>query len=361
VIPIDTSQDMTTPTQPTPMPPDQPLRDEWLAGMPPNYFAMVMATGIVSLAAQVNGFRLIAVALLALNVLFYMVLWALLMARLLRHRRRVLADLSSHGRSVGFFTVVAATCVLGSQFFYVADRPAIAAGLWFAGIALWALVTYTVFTMLIISPAKPTLGEGIHGGWLLAVVAAQSVAALGAQVAGPMEWNDPAVLFFCLTVWLGGGMLYIWIISLIFYRYMFFALKPTDLSPPYWINMGAGAITTLAGTAIAAGAAASPIVARLLPFIEGFTIFFWATATWWVPMLLILGIWRHVYCRVPLRYDPQYWGLVFPLGMYAVCTVRLANTIHAPFLMVIPQVFVYAAMVAWLVVFIGLLGVLLRR
>ena len=32
-------------------------------------------------------------------------------------------------------------------------------------------------------------------------------------------------------------------------------------------------------------------------------------------MLLILGIWRHVIRRFPLRYDPLYWGAVFPLGM----------------------------------------------
>lgn len=358
--PTSTPQDIPRLSEPTAMPSDQPLRDEWLASFPSNYFAMVMATGIVSLAAQVNGISSVAIVLLVLNVIFYIALWALLLARTLRHLRRVVSDLSSHGRSVGFFTIVAATCVLGSQFLYVADRPAIAAGIWFAGIALWALFTYAIFTMLIINAVKPTLGEGIHGGWLLAVVAAQSVAALGAQVAEPMGMADPEVMFFCLTLWLGGGMLYIWIISLIFYRYMFFALKPADLSPPYWINMGAGAITTLAGTAIAAGADTSPIIARLLPFIEGFTLFFWATATWWIPMLLILGVWRHMYRHVPLRYDPQYWGLVFPLGMYTVCTYRLANTINAPFLLAIPRVFVFAAMIAWCIVFIGMVSQLIR-
>ena len=44
----------------------------------------------------------------------------------------------------------------------------------------------------------------------------------------------------------------------------------------------------------------------------------WATATFWFPLMIAIGVWRHVVSRVPLRYHPSYWALVFPLGMYGV-------------------------------------------
>ena len=332
-----------------------------LASMPPASFAMVMATGIVSIACQLLGLRPVAVALLLINIVLYVTLWALTVARALQFGARLLADLTHHARAVGFFTIVAATSVLGSQVLLVIGAWSVAAACWVAGIALWAIVTYSVFTALTVGVDKPSLAEGINGGWLLPVVAAQSVAVLGAQLATGFGSRSPLALFFCVVMWLGGGMLYIWIISLIFYRYTFFPMSPSDLAPPYWINMGAVAISTLAGTLLAAAAPLSPLVQDLLPFIKGLTLLFWATATWWIPMLVILGAWRHLYRRFPLRYDPLYWGAVFPLGMYTVCTFRVAGMIDEPALMIIPRVFLYVAVGAWALAFTGLLGSLVKK
>jgi tellurite resistance protein TehA-like permease len=204
--------------------------------------------------------------------------------------------------------------------------------------------------------AKPSLEKGVSGAWLIAVVATQSIAVLVSLLARD-AW-EPLRLelnFVALSMWLWGGMFYIWIISLIFYRYTFLSFSPGDLTPPYWINMGAMAISTLAGAQLAQNAPDAPFLAALLPFLKGFTILYWATGTWWIPMLIALSIWQHLIMRFPLRYDPLVWGAVFPLGMYTVATRDMAAALELPFLNpFLPAVFA-VALLAWTLACAGLL------
>src|SRR5690606_14696122 len=121
-------------------------------------------------------------------------------------------------------TAVAATSVLGAQcVLLLAEGIRAAMVLWGVAVLLWVLLTYAIFTILTIKEDKPSLDRGINGGWLLAVVATQSLAVLSALMAA--RTGQPWKLelnFFALSMWLWGGMLYIWMMSLIFYRYAFF-------------------------------------------------------------------------------------------------------------------------------------------
>jgi tellurite resistance protein TehA-like permease len=330
-------------------------RRSGLAELSPAYFGMVMATGIVSLAAHRVAMPRIAHALFVLNVFAYGALWLLYALRMARHPGTFFGDMVDHLRGPGYFTVVAASCVLGSQFLVLAGAQRVGASLWIVGLGLWIVLTYTIFTAFTIKERKPTLDRGIGGGWLLAVVATQSIAMLGALLAARTGQPYRAELnFLALSMWLWGGMLYIWMMSLIFYRYAFFRFAPDDLAPPYWINMGAMAISTLAGSLLIGNAADAPLLHALLPFLKGFTVFYWATGTWWIPMLLVLGVWRHVWKRYPLRYDPLYWGAVFPLGMYAAATHDMADVLELRFLEFVPPIVAWVALAAWTLTFAGM-------
>jgi tellurite resistance protein TehA-like permease len=325
-----------------------------LADLPPAYFAMVMATGIVSIASHLLGFPILASSLLWLNILFYILLWIFTLLRLLFFPQNFFHDLQDHLRGVGFFTMVAGTCVLGSQCVILFQGYSWGTLLLVIGAVLWVILIYAVFSSLIIKGDKPSLEEGISGVWLVAVVATQSVSVLTNRIAPYFSPDREILLFLSLCLFLFGGLLYTLIISLIFYRLLFFPLKPEKMAPPYWINMGAVAISTLAGATLLTSGKEVQFLIQLRPFTMGMTLFFWSTATWWIPLLLLLYGWRHLRGEVRFSYDPQYWSLVFPLGMYTTCTFQLANAANLDFLMFIPRYFIFAALLAWILTFAGL-------
>ncbi|MFD1862920.1 tellurite resistance/C4-dicarboxylate transporter family protein [Planococcus chinensis] len=321
----------------------------------PGYFAFVMATGALSISAFLIGLEILADFLLYLNIAAYSVLWLLTLVRIIHHPGRVFSDLTSHTLGSGFFTTVAGTCVLGSQMIIVAGHYSAAFLLWAFAILLWVLIMYTFFTAVTVRRNTPTLSEGINGAWLIAAVATQSVSILGTLLAPQMAQGKDVALFFTLCMYFLGCMLYLNIITLIFYRFTFLQLKFSAFAPPYWINMGAVAITSLAGATLIKHAGQWGLLTEITPFIKGFTLFFWAAGTWWIPLLFILWFWRHVYNRSPLEYGPQWWAMVFPLAMYTASTWELAETLGTSFLKAIPHFMIYIALAAWLVVFWGLL------
>lgn len=223
------------------------------------------------------------------------------------------------------------------------------------GTILWLILIYGFFASIIVRESKPTLETGIHGGWFIAVVATQSVSVLCTLVASRFFSMQEQILFFSLFLYLFGCMLYLIILTLVFYRLTFFNLTPKAFIPLYWVDMGAAAITTLAGGRLILTSPDWTFLNDILPFLKGFTLFFWISATWWIPLLLIISAWRYLYKRFPICYDPQYWSFVFPLGMYTTSTFVFAQaTGIAPFYQ-ISRYFLYAAFLAWSVTFIGLI------
>lgn len=326
-----------------------------IANLPISYFALVMATGIVSIAAQLFNFHLLAQLLFYINIASYIILCTFYILRLFFYTKHFISDFVDLAKSPGILTFVAGSCILGNQFILINNNPQFGFYMFLVGTISWLILIYSFFTIITVKHNKPKLENAISGVWLLVIVSTQSVSILGTLLADYIPYITEQLLFFSLIMFLCGCMFYIIIITLIVYRLSFFELKAEEFAPPYWINMGAVAITTLAGSSLILNAEKLNFLISILPFLKGFTLFFWAIGTWWIPLIVILGIWRHIFKQLPFRYHPQYWGMVFPLGMYTVCTVRLSKAIDIPFLNAIPSVFVYVAIIAWAIIFIGML------
>ena len=209
-------------------------------------FAFVMATGIVAIAAQSQGLRPIGIALFALNSAAFAILLLLMAMRVIRNRSAVVTELSQHRTAAGFLTIVAGTAVLGDEVAVQLGARPVAAALWLAACGFWVGFGYAFFVALATSANKSSLAQGLDGTWLLVAVATESLAVLATHVAGGFARPD-IVVWLGLSWFLLGVFFYLIVIVLVLQRWLFEPLLPDELTPPYWINMGAMAIATLAG------------------------------------------------------------------------------------------------------------------
>jgi tellurite resistance protein TehA-like permease len=330
----------------------------WLADLFPGYFALVMATGIVAIAAEQQEIGWLAGPLYTIAALAYVVLVVLYVARLWLYRRRFVDDLTSHQRGFAFLTAVAATNVLGSASVVVFAWWWAGWALWSIGLALWSVLLYVSLVAAILRQPKPGLGTGINGSWFLLTVATESVAVLGALLL-PRSGNELQALV-CVSAFTLGIVLYVIVMTSVFLRWTFEPLDPTQADPPSWIAAGAVAITVLAGSNLLLARNAAPLVDGMAAFLEGMVVLAWATATFWLPVMVAIGVWRHLVRHVHLRYEPAYWALVFPIGMYGAATFRMRPALSIDALDILPEAVFVVALIAWALTFGGLLHHLVR-
>jgi tellurite resistance protein TehA-like permease len=319
----------------------------------PGYFAMVMATGIIAIGAAQQDLTWLAESLFAIAAVTYVILAALLIWRLLIARELLAADINSHAKGFAFLTTVAATNVLGSASGVIHQLWTLSWALWWFSLVLWGFFVYATLFAVVLKGPKPGLEKGINGTWFLLTVATESIVVLGALLL-PRHPGD-LLAFALIAAFALGLVLYLIVMTMVFLRWTFAELEPTEADPPAWIAAGAVAITVLAGSNLLAARATSDRIERLAPFIEGIVVLAWATATFWFPLMVAIGIWRHLVNRVQLRYHPSYWALIFPLGMYGVATFRMRAATELDALAWLPQTTLVVAMLVWTAAFLGLL------
>jgi tellurite resistance protein TehA-like permease len=327
-------------------------------GLAPGYFALVMGTGIISIGMFLNGYHALSTILATLAVCFYLILIALTVLRLAAYRTALLEDFSDPRRGFGFFTIIAATNVLGVRLGMDEHHTAAAILLVFAGV-LWLGLGYVVpWTAVLGTPERPVVAAA-NGTWFIWVVASQSIAASSASLEPVFTGAQDVLAVVAVFTWSVGVFLYAAAGVFVAARMMLYELRPADLTPPYWVAMGASAITVLAGARVVEMADA-PMVDATRGLVAGAAVMFWAFATWLIPPLLAAGWWRHHTNQVPLAYEAAWWSIIFPLGMYAVAGIYLGRADSLPLVKAIGSGELWVAFTAWAVVLVAMVVHLLR-
>ena len=147
----------------------------------PGYFALVMASGIISVGLLLVGHTVLSLALFVVCVAAYALLCALNLWRFIRFRHALVSDFRDPKRAFGFFTFVAGTNVLGARaaaegWFHVT------ATLLAVSVVVWIVLGYVIPWSAVLGQAERPVVALANGTWFIWVVASQSVAVSAATL-----------------------------------------------------------------------------------------------------------------------------------------------------------------------------------
>lgn len=331
--------------------------DVAVRALPPGAFAFVMATGIVSTAFLLVRWPVVSYVLLVLAIVSLVVLAVAFCWRLVRHPDAVASDAREPERAFGYFTIVAAINVVGVRLY--SEEPVAAIVLVIISVPIWLLLNYGVPAVLMLGKRERPVATQVNGSWFLWVVATQSLATAAAEIGKGIDNQWLAAL--AVALWGIGVVLYLMLATLVTLRLLTTHNDAATLGPAYWIYMGATAITVLAGARILVLPPELPIMAVMSPVVAGLTFILWAFGVWWIPLLLIFGVWRHGMQRIPLRYESDLWSIVFPLGMYAVASMHFGAQTHLPLIETLGEFGAWISGAAWLAVAVAMVASLVVR
>ena len=317
-------------------------------GLSPGAFAFVMATGIVSIALAEHGAVASSAVLLWIAGVGYIVLWVGCLWHAV-FRWEGFRDGLSGPRGFSFLSFVPASDVLAGRL--ALDRHyGAATALTVVGAVGWLVLGYGVPLLLVCSGRALSLRQ-VNGTWFIWIVGTQSVAVAAAALAP--HAGGRALGGLAAVCWAVGLLQYLLVGALALARLLLEPVEPAELGPPYWVFMGSAAISVLAGARLVR----LPPEDTLLPgtFVLGVSAVAWSFCTWLIPLLLALGVWRHVLHRVPLRYETSLWSMVFPVGMYGVATRELGEAAGWDWMTAAGAGEAWVALAVWAAVFVGML------
>jgi len=192
--------------------------------------------------------------------------------------------------------------------------------------------------------------------WLLPVVAAEVAAASGGQLLPvlPPDESQLQILLASYVLWAYSVPVALSILVILILRMALHKLPPADMAASSWLSLGpvgTGALGLLllgqsAPDILAAhGLADAGVMAGGLGLIGALLL--WGLGLWWLALAVLITL---RYCRTGLPFNLGWWGFTFPLGVYAVLTLKLGSHLHSQFFNGVGSLLVVALTLLWLMV-----------
>ncbi len=331
----------------------------WLRELYPGYFSLTMASGIIAIALDMFEMALLSDIFYVIALISWLILLGLYCWRLLLYPKTIWFEIIDPSTTFMFFSFVASTDIIG-MLLYLHDVRDLALVCWVFAFLGWVSLLHCSFSVLVIHNSERKANV-VHGGWLICIVGTQSLVLLGVNVVDQLGDYATYMAMGLYMLWGVGLILYAIFVTLFCYRIFFLNMDVNDYTPLMWVIMGAAAICANAGSSLVVMDPIIPALISLNPVIDGVALLFWTWASWWIPLLFVIGCWKHFVRHLPLRYDPRQWSIVFPLGMYAVTSFRLTFAGSFEPMHQISHIMTWVAIIVWCVVTTGLIHLLVKR
>ncbi|KIZ52175.1 C4-dicarboxylate ABC transporter [Pseudomonas oryzihabitans] len=341
---------------------DGPL--EVIRQFTPNWFAVTMGTGVLALALaafpwQLPGLHALAEGLWLLAVLLFGLFTGLYAARWLLffdEAREIFAH-ATVSMSIGTIPMGLATLINGLLLFGLPRWGAavlpLALGLWWLDVAMalacGVLIPYLMFTR------QAHRIDQMTAVWLLPVVAAEVAAASGGLLLPHLEAGEHfRVLVASYVLWAYSVPVALSLLVILLLRLALHRLPPASMAASSWLALGpiaTGALGLLVlGSAAPAVFAAHGLagigeIARGLGLLGALLL--WGLGLWWLALAVLV---TQRQAREGMPFNLGWWGFTFPLGVYALTTLRLGEALAAPFFTGLGAALVVLLALLWLLV-----------
>ncbi|MDE1196667.1 MAG: TDT family transporter [Pseudomonas sp.] len=331
----------------------------------PNWFAATMGTGILSavltqLPVHIPGMFQLAEALWMLNIVMFLTFSFLYTARwvlFFDEARRVFGH-STVSMFFGTIPMGMATIINGFLTFGLSrwgDAALhLAEVLWWLDVAM-SLACGVLIPFMMFTRQEHSIDQ-MTAVWLLPVVAAEVAAASGGLLAPHLgdSHSQFSVLITSYVLWALSVPVAFSMLTILLLRMALHKLPHASMASSSWLALGP--ISTGAFGLMVLGADAPAIfaanglsgvgeIASGLGLIAG--IILWGVGVWWLLMAVLITV---RYLRNGLPFNLGWWGFTFPLGVFALTTLKLGAVLNLGFFSILGSVLVAGLALLWLVI-----------